>query len=80
MTAERAQKIASDEVPGVEWVVSFIDRATLLLLGKMPDGKVAGGPLEVSEDFLFRHEEGARVRRAACDLAMAWCDGALRCA
>ena len=79
MTAERAQKIASDEVPGVEWFVEYSPRhCAPMLRGIMPDGQVAGACFEADLAGRFRHEEGARVRHAAYDLAMAWCGGALR--
>ena len=79
MTAERAQRIASDEVPGVEWRAHSFGSDEPGLLATFPDGTIAGTPLPPpSGDSLFRHEEGARVRRAAYDLTMAWCDGVHR--
>ncbi len=80
MTADRAARIAADEVPGARWACHQVGETTTFSLGAaFPDGArlltlvnagTAASP--------FIHHEGAIIRKTAWGLAEAWIEGVAR--
>lgn len=80
MNAERAARIAADEVKGVQWRCVAFSWPTyfVALHATFPDGTKATTMADASSSDRFIYHEGALVRRRAYDLTDAWICGALR--